>query len=315
MSTNPLVSIIVPSYNQGRFIRKTLDSILAQDYRPLEIIVIDGASTDETVSVLHDYDNVPEVSWISEPDSGPVEAVNKGFSIATGEVCAIQSSDDYYLPGAIETVISVFRDNENIGLVYGDVKKIDASGNELFSERIRSYSLSRLLARITYVPQPAAFFRLALIRQLGGWDERIPYVPDVDLWFRIAFHSKVKKIDAVLATSRAHSEQRDTQRECILRDYRIMIANSVDLKNASFKVRLASKSGYFLLHARYNTHYSDWELTKILWKGILLYPPSLFSPLVPKHRLVPCYFKMTFLLAKIRKVFKVIFSNIHVMQI
>lgn len=80
----PLVSIVVPSYNQGRFIRDTIDSILDQDYRPLKIHVIDGASTDETAEVLRSYGNIPELDWVSEPDSGVVEAVNRGFARVGG---------------------------------------------------------------------------------------------------------------------------------------------------------------------------------------------------------------------------------------
>ena len=91
---SPLVSIIVPSFNQGRFIKETIDSILGQDYRPIEVLVLDGASTDETVEVLSRYESVPELIWRSEPDNGVVDAVNKGLKRASGEIIGIQSSDD-----------------------------------------------------------------------------------------------------------------------------------------------------------------------------------------------------------------------------
>src|ERR1051325_691202 len=91
----PLLSIIVPSYNQGRFIRRTLDSILSQGYRPIEVIVVDGASKDETVEVLESID-AAELRWISEKDRGPADAVNKGLAMAQGELIGIQSADDVY---------------------------------------------------------------------------------------------------------------------------------------------------------------------------------------------------------------------------
>src|SRR4051812_41118582 len=100
MPERPLVSVIIPSYNQGRFIRETIDSVLSQDYRPIEVLVFDGASKDETVSVLKSYD-APELQWWSEPDRGVVDAVNKGLARARGDIVAIQSSDDVYVPGAI----------------------------------------------------------------------------------------------------------------------------------------------------------------------------------------------------------------------
>src|SRR6184192_3889863 len=102
----PLLTIIIPSYNQGLYIRETIDSTLAQDYRPIEVLVVDGASSDDTVAVLQGYDGVPELQWWSEPDRGVVDAVNKGLAKATGEIQAIQSSDDTFLPDAISTVVS-----------------------------------------------------------------------------------------------------------------------------------------------------------------------------------------------------------------
>src|SRR4029078_10041925 len=98
LSERPLVSIIVPSFNQGRFIRTTIDSILEQSYRPLEAIVVDGGSNDDTVDVLKSYGDLPELRWTSEPDTGVADAVNKGFARARGEVIGIQSSDDWYAP-------------------------------------------------------------------------------------------------------------------------------------------------------------------------------------------------------------------------
>jgi glycosyltransferase involved in cell wall biosynthesis len=307
---NPLISIIVPSYNQGKYIRATLDSVLAQDYRPIEILVIDGASTDGTIDILHQYDNVPEVNWVSEPDRGIVEATNKGFARAKGEICAIQSSDDYYLPGALSTIVRYFKNDPKLGLVYGDVVKIDTSGNELWRNKISPFSLEGFLARETYIPQPAAFFRLELVQQLGGWDERIPYVPDTDLWLRIAFHSNVKKIDEFLACFRSHPEQRDKYTKNIYRDYTLMITQSKDIAAAPRKLRKAAKAGLYLLGLRYNVHKSDWELTKALWKAVIYYPRCIFFKTFPKHRLVPGYFRLAHGIGVIRRLLKrVIGSN------
>src|SRR6185436_19107774 len=111
-----LISVVIPSYNQGRYIRETIDSTLAQDYRPIEVLVMDGASKDETVDVLQSYD-APELQWISEPDRGVVDAVNKGLARARGEIIAIQSSDDVYVPGAFSAVAQAMPGFE---LVFGD---------------------------------------------------------------------------------------------------------------------------------------------------------------------------------------------------
>jgi glycosyltransferase involved in cell wall biosynthesis len=257
MPDRPLVSIIVPSYNQGRFIRHTLDSILAQDYGPVEILVIDGASTDETVSVLRSYD-ASRVTWVSEPDRGVVDAVNKGFARARGDIIAIQSSDDGYLPGAIARVIAEFRRHPECGLVYGDTVKVDENGSELQRYRIGGYSLENLFLCRTWIPQPSAFFRRELVQSLGGWDERIPYAPDTDLWIRMAFRTEVRKVDAYLSERRVHGAQRDTQTRQIIRDYTRMIDQSPDLARAPAELRAAARASRYLIRVRYNPTGSHW---------------------------------------------------------
>src|SRR6185369_3754662 len=128
-SADMLVTIIIPSYNQGKFIRETIDSVIAQDYRPIEILVVDGASKDDTVDVLRSYG--AQIQWWSEPDKGVVDAVNKGLARATGNIIAIQSSDDTFLPDAIATAANAFESDSSLGLVFGDVEYIDAASTHI----------------------------------------------------------------------------------------------------------------------------------------------------------------------------------------
>ncbi|MBS0201604.1 MAG: glycosyltransferase [Planctomycetes bacterium] len=255
---NPTVSIVVPSFNQGRYIRATIDSILSQSYRPLQIIVVDGGSCDETVSVLRSYGEIPELEWTSEPDKGVVDAVNKGFARVRGQIVAIQSSDDCYLPDAIRRAVDEFQDDQHLGLLYGDTIKIDADGRELSRHRIGPYSLLNLLRIRTWIPQPSAFFRRELLDALGGWNDRIPYAPDTDLWLRMAFRTQVKKIDVFLSQRRLHGEQRDTQAARISRDFALMIEQSPDIANAPREIRRAAQAGKHLMRVRYNPTESDW---------------------------------------------------------
>ncbi len=159
----PLVSIVVPSFNQGQFIGDTIRSILSQDYRPIEIHVIDGASTDNTVEVLKSFGNTPELNWCSEPDRGVVEAVNKGFARVKGDIVGIQSSDDMYLPGAIGTMVQVLKARPDHGLVYADMETVDANGEFLFRSSIRPFSVQSFLSKQTWIPQPSAFFRRQML--------------------------------------------------------------------------------------------------------------------------------------------------------
>ncbi len=289
----PLVSIIVPSFNQGQFIRQTIESCLEQDYRPIEIIVMDGASTDNTVEVLQSFGNIPELTWVSEPDDGVVDAVNKGLRRARGEIAAIQSSDDYYLPGCFSNVMGVFRKRPDAGLVVGGVQRVDAEGRTLFGRRPGRYSLERLLAREFIVSQPAAFFRRDAALELGGWNPAIPYVPDTDLWIRLAFHWPVAVIDEILAAGRKHPAQRDTQLKRIYTDYLKMLEIMEELKDAAPRFRRAARAGKSMLKFRYGGPWTNGELTAAAWKALLYRPRLLASDKYPFCRLVPGYFRLT----------------------
>src|ERR1041384_1671863 len=142
LSDKPLVSIIVPSFNQGQFIRETIDSILTQDYRPIEVLVLDGASRDQTVEVLESYSDVSELKWWSEPDAGVVDAVNKGLARAKGEIIGIQSSDDVYLPGAVTAAVDFFNHHPDVSLVYGGVEYMDENSAVVGREALSPFSLN-----------------------------------------------------------------------------------------------------------------------------------------------------------------------------
>ncbi|PYQ42267.1 MAG: hypothetical protein DMF77_13415 [Acidobacteria bacterium] len=267
----PLVSVIVPSYNQGRFIAETLRSILAQEYRPLEVLVLDGASTDETLDVIRSFADASELRWWSEPDAGVVDAVNKGLARAGGAIGAIQSSDDAYLPGAVAAAVAAFEDDPDLALVYGDIAKIDSAGQEIGRTTLPPYTLEALLAVDTWIPQPAAFFSLALARQLGGWRPEVPYAADTDLWMRMAFRAKVRKVDRVMGKHRIHPAQRDRRGENIIRDYRKMQETLPELQ-ARPELRRAAAAGLALIVGRYS--YDTGHLRSVLrnWRSVWLRP-------------------------------------------
>jgi glycosyltransferase involved in cell wall biosynthesis len=217
MRDRPLVSIIVPSFNQGRYIRETLDSILSQDHRPIEVLVMDGGSTDETVHVLKSY-AAPELTWISERDRGVADAVNKGFARAKGTVWAIQSSDDLYTPGAIRIAVEALT-STGAGIVYGDVEYIDPQSRATGRTNLRPFDLAEYAGKVTYIPQPAAFFRADAAREIGAWREEIPYACDAEFYLRIAERFGAAKVEPILARYRYHDEQRDTAGEKIIRDW------------------------------------------------------------------------------------------------
>ncbi|MDV6033275.1 MAG: glycosyltransferase [Phycisphaera sp. RhM] len=287
MGGSPTVSILIPSYNQGRFIGECIESILEQDYRPIRIHVVDGASTDETLDVLTSYGDLPELDWISEPDSGVVDAVNKGFRRVDGEIVGIQSSDDMYLPGAIRAAVDAFQSSSKIGLIYGDTLKVDADGNELLRQKTSDYSLKNLLTFRTWIPQPSAFFRREMLTECGGWDESIPYAPDTDLWIRMAYRCEVKKLDRFLSRRRMHDAQRDTQGAKIIRDFSKMIDQSPDIANSDASIRRAAEAAKYLIRIRYNTDGGDWVNAWNLYRAGRLCPEVADLKQVMHHLCLP----------------------------
>ncbi len=267
----PLVSIIVPSFNQGRFIRETIDSILSQDYRPIEVLVMDGGSTDETVDVLKSY-HAPELQWVSERDRGVVDAVNKGLSRAKGEILAIQSSDDLYVPGAITTACDALM-RSDAGIVYGDIEFIDATSRVTGSRTLERFDLAEYVGKITYIPQPAAFFRASAARAVGSWREDIPYAADAEFYLRIAERFGAMKIDHVLARYRYHEEQRDTAGAKIIRDWTLAIEPWTHHTDRRIR-RFARGSSALVTH-----HYTparDWvRRTLALYRAVLKNPELL----------------------------------------
>lgn len=179
----PLVSIVTPSYNQGRFLKRTIESVLTQTYSHVEYIVIDGGSQDNSLEVLHSYDNL--FYWVSEPDNGQTAAVNKGLSKANGEILAYLNSDDILTPEAIEKVVQFFQKNPDCDMVYGKADYIDENDIVIGSYKTDEYSFDRLV-KDCMVCQPATFWRRRIADRIGPFDENLNFTMDYEYWLRIA---------------------------------------------------------------------------------------------------------------------------------
>lgn len=285
--SRPLVSIIVPSFNQGRYIRETIDSILAQDYRPLELLVFDGGSKDETVEVLRSYGSRGELRWVSEPDKGVVDAVNKGLAAARGTIQAIQSSDDTYLPGAISSAVAAFEADPQLALVYGDVEYIDATSRLRDRTRLRPWSLEEYVGKRTFIPQPAAFFTKAAADAAGPWRSEISYAADAEFYLRLAMRGGVRKLDVLLGRYRYHEEQRDRAGQRISRDWAESIALWIAETKPPRRLRRIARAGIHLTNAHYLSD-AEWPRRTIELYAALLREPSLLTdPNFMRRELIP----------------------------
>ncbi len=208
MTFLPTISIIVPSFNQGRYVEQTILSVLRQDYPSIELIVADGGSTDETIDILRRYD---KVVWFSEPDKGFSDAVNKGLRRATGEICAIQSSDDVYMPNVFRVVAEAFSD-VRLNIVTGGMVFIDGDNRVLedhYVLNIRKFDYSCFLRGEYYIPQPSTFFRRQTLEQVGCMNADRNAGADTDLWVRIlkAGPQRIKYYNLPLSFYRSHDAQ------------------------------------------------------------------------------------------------------------
>ncbi|GAB4545020.1 MAG: hypothetical protein Kow0063_38920 [Anaerolineae bacterium] len=198
---SPSVSIVTPSYNQGTFIEATILSVLEQDYPNIEYLVVDGASTDQTLEILHRYQG--RLRWISEPDDGQAQAINKGFACTRGEILGWLNSDDTYAPGAISAAVEYLATHPEVMLVYGQANFIDAGGAVIGPcVHVEPFDLARLIHYSDFIVQPAAFFRRSAFEAVGGLDESLNWAMDYDLWLKIGERYKVAYLPRLMANSR-----------------------------------------------------------------------------------------------------------------
>jgi glycosyltransferase involved in cell wall biosynthesis len=174
----PKITVVTPTLNQGRFLEAAIRSVLLQQYPNLEYIILDGGSTDDSIDIIRHYEG-HVAHWDSTLDNGPASAINRGFSLATGEILAWLNSDDLYLPGALHAAAATFRENPHACLVYGEGWYINESGERVEPCRfIRRQFNRRYMVNKDPILQPAAFWRRSLWESTGVLDESLHWVFD-----------------------------------------------------------------------------------------------------------------------------------------
>lgn len=218
MAKAPLVSIVTPTLNQGRFIEQTIRSVKSQSYPGVEHIVVDGGSTDETLDILRQYEGSYNLRWLSEPDRGMYDAINKGMRLATGEVLAYLNSDDLYFPWTLAVVADHFRRHPETDLVYGDVLGIhERTGRQ--DIRFQPAFRYDFLLRAGSLVQPGVFWRRTVAEAAGEFDLSLRLAGDLDYWLRIGPDRRYDRVEEILAIERDHDDtKRSSQWGVLIRE-------------------------------------------------------------------------------------------------
>lgn len=203
----PRVTVVTPSLNQGKYLRECIASIASQGYPNLEYFIIDGGSSDETLAVIEQNKSLVDY-WVSEPDKGQADAINKGLRRARGELVCWLNADDYFLPSAIERMAQAYRADPKAPFYFGDGVRVDEKGKVLSNfipPGQHRFDRNALLMGLNYILQPATFINRASLEEAGYVDVSLHYGMDSDLWMRLSALREPRAVRAVIAASREYA--------------------------------------------------------------------------------------------------------------
>lgn len=273
----PLVSIITPAYNQAEFLVETIESVLAQDYKNIEYIVLDDGSTDATREILARYNG--KIRWQRHDNLGQARTLNKGWAMSKGEIIGYLSSDDIIYPGAIRKLVEILKKDKSIVCVFPDSDLIDNKSRIVKKNVCRPFNLAELVIRQECYIGPGALFRRAAFNSIGGWKPELKLAPDREFWIRLANYGRFEFCREVLAGYRMHQRSisyKDVSEEAgreylrVLDDYYSSVSPSSDISS-----RKSEAYGYVHLILSRNSFRSGqfrrgWQLYK---EACSLHPP------------------------------------------
>ncbi len=201
----PLISVVIPSYNQGQFIEETILSVLGQQYPNLEIIVIDGGSTDDTVEILQKYSNQLSY-WHSKKDTGQAHAINQGMNLSSGDILCWLNSDDMYLPGTLLDIGKRFCGiTDRSYLIYGAAITINQSDGKLQSKAKIAFPFeASTLTYFDFIVQPSAFWTRKLWEYTGELNTHYKYVLDWEWFIRASGNGQLEYVPRFYSVYRLH---------------------------------------------------------------------------------------------------------------
>lgn len=243
-----MITIIIPSFNQAKYIEESINSILNQKNVEVEVIVVDGGSTDGTLLILQKYNE--KIKWLSEKDKGQSDALNKGLALANGEIIGWLNSDDYYEKDVLHIVQSIFEDLDVLWTV-GATTFILSNLHQVFFDNQYEINYKNLIKNPDIVKQQGAFYRREILRKIGGWNDNYFMAMDYDLWIRLSKISPPKMIPQNWAYYRIHKDQKSSGK-FILRQAK-EIEEILNKENVKLSFRYKFLMGRFYLFLKYQT--------------------------------------------------------------
>ncbi len=237
------ISIITPSFNQGEYLEENIKSVLQQNIDNIEHIIIDGGSTDSTIDVLKKYSHL---LWVSEPDEGQADALNKGFEMATGDIIGWINSDDYYQKDVFQSVCKCFSDPV-VNWIVGNLTYIDSRSGDCTTIKSKTITYNNLINNPDIVKQPPTFFRKTILEQAGLWNAKYHMVMDYDLWLRLAKHEAPKMVDINYAYFRLHEYQKTSPTNLVLQKNEMIELLTRENAPAFRKIHLRCKKRWYWL--------------------------------------------------------------------
>jgi glycosyltransferase involved in cell wall biosynthesis len=287
---------VTPSYNQGKYLEHTIQSVLRQDYVRIEYLVVDGASTDNSVEIIKRYflesgSLLPNTQlqnhhinwWVSEQDSGQAEAINKGLARVKGDIVAWLNSDDYYLPDTISAVVKVFEENPDVVMVYGDMLAVNEHGQTINVLKYKQVSLQDLLC-FQIIGQPSVFFRRSVLEKTGGLDITFHFLLDHHLWIRIAQQGEILHVPQTWSVARYHATAKNRAKaaEFGREAFRILdwAENQPGLAEAVSSVERRARASAHRVDARYLLDGGQpWSALQAWMRALFIHPPTALARL------------------------------------
>lgn len=285
-SALPLVSIVVPSYNHGRYLREAIDSILAQDYPRLELIVIDDGSTDDSPQILASHPG--QFHREIQTNQGQVATLNRGWQMSKGDIIGYLSADDVLLPQAISAAVQCLQQHPDAVLAYCDFNLIDPDSAVVRRVHTPECSYRDMAVKMLCPPGPGAFFRRTAFEKAGLWNTDYKQLLDFEYWLRLGLHGRFVRVPRVLAGYRVHpgsqtfassSNIRPEEPVQIMEDY---FANP--LVPAEVRAAKAEAISHALMHSGY-THFRVGNYAPgcaALSRAFRLHPRNLLSLRLPR---------------------------------